>query len=456
MDILYYPLGFVALLGALVTVHEFGHFLVARWSGVHVVRFSIGFGRPLIQWRDRRGTEFVVAVIPLGGYVSMLGENDGVNDARNNDDADDASNAEVSSDRPLLSHAELTPYWRIAIAAAGPAANFLFAILIYWGLFAVGSQQLAPVTAAPKADTLLAIQGWNQPAQVVGIDGDSVSSWSDIVMRLSGRLGDSGHLELSLIPLDDTRTATLRLPIQQWHKGEEEPALLASLGITPSVLSVVGTVSPDSPAARSGLQPGDWIQSVEGEQIDSWGAWVKTIEQNPRRNLQMELLREGRLVALRVAIGERQGSEGTTGFLGVAPLLTEVRYGLFDALLRGCEETWDKTSMTLSMMKKMVVGLISPKNMMGPVGIVQVAGESVKNGAYMFFTIMALLSISLGVVNLLPVPVLDGGHILMTLIEILRGKPLSEKFQSAALQVGLALIGVAFIAVTYNDIGRLL
>jgi regulator of sigma E protease len=460
MEFLLYPLAFALLLGVLVAFHEFGHFIVARMSGVHVLRFSIGFGKPLFSWVDSKGTEFTLAMIPLGGFVSMYDERDPLTDP--------ASSPELEG---AVGYTSLTPYWRIAIALAGPLANFLLAILIYWLLFFAGSVNYAPMSTAPGEGTLLQRSGVQSSVAILRIDEAAVTGWQDIALELSKRLGDTGDLKLSLLEFENGVERDVVVPISAWLKGEGEPDIFGSLGLMPSILPVVGRVVEGSQAERAGLESGDWIVAVDGEPVIYWSDWVELIEQAPNKTLVLTLIRAGTEYQLRATpdvrtvelVNDSEDSSGSVpstqieqGFLGVGPVVIEVEYPLVEALQMGVDETLSKTSLTFSMITKMFSGDVSAKTLVGPVGIAKIAGQSAKSGWRPFFGIMALMSISLAVLNLLPVPMLDGGHVVFILAEIIMGKPVSEGIQSAALQGGLVLVAMMFIFVTFNDLSRLI
>jgi regulator of sigma E protease len=453
VDFLYYPFGFLLLLGVVVTVHEFGHFIVARWSGVHVLRFSVGFGRALLSHRDRRGTEFTLAAIPLGGYVRML-------------DDRDPDQAELSSDELLqqmkvegsavVSYMDLTPWWRIAIALAGPAANFVLAFVIFWFISVAGSMQPLPMVDVPEPDSPLARAGLDAPAQIVAIDANDILGWQAAQLTLSRRLGDTGAIEFTFKDLRSAVIRTLEVPINEWHSGDVEPNFITSLGLKPTTFSVVGEVVEDSAAERAGLETGDFVVAVDGSPVHYWRDWVEVIESHPKDVIALSVRRGGRAISVQAQPDERVTSDGVKhGFLGVGPAYVEVAYGPFEAIAEGLSQTWEKTAMTLEFLKKMIFGQVSVRNLVGPVGIAQVAGQVVQSSWLQFVTVMALMSISVGIMNLLPIPLLDGGHILFNSIEVVTGKPVPERVQVVGVQIGLALVGGLFVLATYNDILRI-
>jgi regulator of sigma E protease len=447
MEFLQYPLALIVTLGVLITFHEFGHFIVARWSGVRVVRFSIGFGKPLISRVDRYGTESVLAAIPLGGYVRMLGEQEPGEVV--------PAVAPRASD---IAHEQLSVWWRMAIAAAGPIANFLLAILVYWLLFVVGSVNYSPVLGAMPEDAPLARAGLSANLQIVGIDGKATSSWQQVNTALAGRLGDSGEIDFETRILGSETTRSWAVPIASWHQGAADPDLFGSLGIVPRVPAVVAEIVADGPADREGnLRQWDLITEVDGAPIDDWFDWVTAVQQAPEQTLQVTVIRDGRTLDLPVTPGRRALEDGAEiGFVGIAAMSNEVSFGVLEALPRSLSETWDKTALTLGFLKKMLVGDVSVKNLSSPIMIAKVAGDSARASWQLYLGLLALLSISLGVLNLLPIPILDGGHLVYCAAEVITGRPVSERIQIIGAQVGLVMVTSMVLLAVYNDIMRLI
>ena len=445
MEFLVYPLALIVMLGVLITFHELGHFVVARRSGVRVLRFSVGFGRPLWSRVDRQGTEWAIAAIPLGGYVRMLGEQEP---------------GEVPLAVPLKpgdkDYSELSVSWRLAISAAGPAANFLLAMLIYWALFIVGTPAVAPLLGDVDPESPLGKAGLTRYSEVLSVDGARTQDWQQVNLALADRMGETGDI---VIEARQPGAAAERflVPIVDWHQGAKDPNLLGSLGFTAAAPALVGEVLPGGAGERYGLERFDLITAVNEAPIESWSDWVVAIQGAPEADLDVSLLREGRPLTLRIVPDRRELDSGEIiGYLSVAPHYYEERYGVFEALPRAVVETWDKTVFTLGVLKKMIVGAVSVENLSGPIMIAKVAGDSASAGWQYFVTLAALLSISLGVLNLLPIPILDGGHIMFCLAELLRGRPVSEKAQILATQVGLVLVGGLMVIALYNDLTRLL
>ncbi|WP_404363658.1 RIP metalloprotease RseP [Marinobacter sp.] len=449
MQIAQTVLALIVTLGILVTIHEFGHFWVARRCGVRVLRFSVGFGKPIWSRYDRHGTEFAIAAIPLGGYVKMLDEREGP----------------VPEDQLHEAFNTKSPGKRIAIAAAGPAANFLFAIFAYWILSVVGFTALAPVVGQVDPDSIAERMGLTEGMEIHQVDGRPVTSWRDINMRLLERAGEQGQMSVEVKKDDRSRTLTANLG--GWRLSEEEPNPIAEFGVQPwrpEVPAVLDRVEAGSPADEAGLQSGDRILEVNGEPVDNWFALVERIQAAPGEQLTLTVKRDGdtlRVPVTPAAVGDESGRQiGRVG-AGVEPvtypeeLRRQVQYGPLAAIPQAVSETWGDTRLTLVAIQKMITGLLSPTNLSGPITIARVAEASVSSGYEDFLRFLAYLSVSLGVLNLLPVPVLDGGHIVFYSIEAIRRKPLSEQVQGLWLQIGMLMILILMVFALYNDLMRL-
>ena len=440
MEFLQYVLALVVTLGVLVTIHELGHFLVARASGAKVIRFSIGFGPVLFSRFDRRGTEFALAAVPLGGYVRILDEREGDVPA---EDADKTFN-------------RLSAWWRIAFALGGPAANFILAFVVYWALFVAGNTDVVPVIAEPEANTPAHVAGLTGGREIVSIDGTPTESWPEVSMALAARLGDSGVIECHEPHSGYNAVESSRLDINAWQRGVDEPDLFASLGLVPTLPPILGTVVADGPAAAAGLHEWDRVIAVDGKPITSWSDWVNAIRGAADQHLTVTLDRDGVEQSIELTPEARVGDDGKSyGFVGVAPLMREVKYGVLEALPLGLHETGAKTLLTFELMKKMVTGFVSARNLSGPITIAKVAGDSARGGMKSFFRVLALLSISLGVLNLLPIPILDGGHVMFCVTELIIRRPVPDRVQAWGMQIGLALVGGMMLLAFYNDITRL-
>ena len=451
MDLAYTIAITLLTLGVLVAVHEFGHFWVARRCGVKVLRFSIGFGKSLYTWHDRHGTEFCVAAIPLGGYVKMLDEREG----------------EVAAGEQALAFNRKPVLQRIAVVAAGPIANFLLAIVAYWFLFMAGESGYAPIIGAVKAGSVADIAGLEAGQEIVAIDGEETPTWQALSFRLLDRIGDTGTVHFSVKYPDSGMIYESEGTLQQWLGADESPDLLAGLGITPyapAVPPVVSEVVADSPAERAGLMAGDRVLSADGTLMAEWMEWVEYVRARPGQVISLAVERGDDALAMQITPEAATLADGETiGQVGIAVSMPELPEGMLREFERGpvaslgaaFVRTGDLVGFTLSSIKKMIQGLISPKNLSGPITIAKVASASAKSGLESYIGFLALLSVSLGVLNLLPIPVLDGGHLLYYTVELLAGRPVPEKVQMVGYQLGLFLIlGVMALAL-YNDFARL-
>ncbi|MEL1089094.1 sigma E protease regulator RseP [Pseudomonas sp. OB66] len=450
MSALYMIAGTLIALGVLVTFHEFGHFWVARRCGVKVLRFSVGFGMPLLRWHDKQGTEFVVAAIPLGGYVKMLDEREG----------------EVPVDQLDQSFNRKSVRQRIAIVAAGPIANFLLALVFFWVLAMLGSEQVRPVIGAVESGSIAARAGLNAGQEIVSIDGEPTSGWAAVNLQLVRRLGESGAIQLLVREQGSTAESPRTLALDNWLKGADEPDPIRSLGIRPwrpALPPVLAELDPKGPAHAAGLKTGDRLLSLDGQPLDDWQQVVDTVRTRPDTKIMLRIERDGAQIDVPVTLAARGESKAPSGYLGAGvkaidwppEMIREVSYGPLAAIGEGARRTWTMSILTLDSLKKMLFGELSVKNLSGPITIAKVAGASAQSGVADFLNFLAYLSISLGVLNLLPIPVLDGGHLLFYLIEWVRGRPLSDRVQGWGIQIGISLVVGVMLLALVNDLGRL-
>jgi regulator of sigma E protease len=448
VSVLHTVLWFLIAIGILVVVHEYGHYLAARLAGVKVLRFSVGFGKPLLSRRfGRDQTEWSLAALPFGGYVKMLDEREG-----------DVPKAEAHR-----SFNRATVGRRIGIVAAGPIANFLLAIVFYFALFLHGMPALKPIIGAPPADTPAAKAGLVAGDEIRSVNGTDTPSFQDLRLSLlrAGVAGDA--LELKLV---DGRS--VRLDATSIETENLEQDTLRPLGIVrydPEISPVIGKVLPDGAAARAGFQPGDRLVSANGIAVANWQDWVQLIRQHPAKLLRIEYERQGQRADLDVIPDAVEESGQRIGKIGagpqvdesvLAPLMTEVRYGPFEALGRATVKTWDMSLFTLEMMGRMVLGQVSWKNLSGPLTIADYAGQSATLGWVSFVSFLALVSVSLGVLNLLPVPLLDGGHLMYYVAEVVTGRPVSERTMEIGSRIGMTLLLLLMSFALYNDLQRLI
>ncbi|MFW9266346.1 RIP metalloprotease RseP [Pseudomonas sp. D2-30] len=450
MSALYMIVGTLVALGVLVTFHEFGHFWVARRCGVKVLRFSVGFGMPLLRWHDKQGTEFVVAAIPLGGYVKMLDEREG----------------EVPLDQLDQSFNRKTVRQRIAIVAAGPIANFLLALVFFWALAMLGSEQVRPVIGAVEAGSVAARAGLGAGQEIVAIDGEPTSGWAAVNLQLVRRLGESGSLQMIVREEGSTADSPRELVLDNWLKGADEPDPIRSLGIRPwrpALAPVLAELDPKGPAHAAGLKTGDRLLAFDGRAVSDWQQVVDSVRVRPDAKILLSVERDGATIDVPVTLAARGEAKAPTGYLGAGvkavdwppEMVREVSFGPVAAIGEGARRTWTMSVLTLDSLKKMLFGELSVKNLSGPITIAKVAGASAQSGVADFLNFLAYLSISLGVLNLLPIPVLDGGHLLFYLIEWARGRPLSDRVQGWGIQIGISLVVGVMLLALVNDLGRL-
>ena len=450
MSAVYMIVGTLIALGVLVTFHEFGHFWVARRCGVKVLRFSVGFGTPLLRWHDRHGTEFVVAAIPLGGYVKMLDEREG----------------EVPAELLGQAFNRKSVRQRFAIVSAGPIANFLLALLFFWLIAMLGTQQVRPVIGQVLPGTPAAEAGLQPGQEILAVDGKVVNGWGAVNLQLVRRLGETGTLQVRVSEPGSTVVSDYQITLNAWLRGADEPDPIQSLGLQPwrpAVPAVLAHIDPSGPAQAAGLRSGDRLLSLDGVALRDWQDLVERVRARADQQVVLEIEREGQLLSLPVRLVGRGDGEARQGYLGAgvsgvdwpAEMLREIRYGPLDAVWQGVQRTWSMSALTLDSLGKMLFGELSVKNLSGPITIAKVAGTSAQSGLADFLNFLAYLSISLGILNLLPIPVLDGGHLLFYLYEWARGKPLPEKVQAWGMQIGITLIIGVMLLALFNDLGRL-
>ncbi|WP_213607718.1 sigma E protease regulator RseP [Pseudoalteromonas sp.] len=440
---------FILALGILVTVHEYGHFWVARKAGVKVLRFSIGFGKPLLKWHDKYNTEYVIAAIPLGGYVKML----------------DERVDEVPASQRHLSFNAKSVQARIAIVAAGPVANFLFAIFALAVMYMVGVQTIKPVVGSVVEGSRAEQAGIMPSQQIIKIGDDEIANWQDATFSLMSHLGDKS---VAVTLRNENYQQTVQtLNLDGWKLDQQDVPPLSSIGIVPfrpQATLVIAAITKDSAAEQANLQVNDVILAVNGETMSSWQQLVNLITQSANKSLQFSVKRQDSIKTITVTPKSRVVSNGIEqGFLGVAPVVeqwpddfVETRhYGPLDSIVLGTKETWRLITLSFDMIGNLVTGQVSVKNLSGPVGIAVGAGNSVSYGFVAFLSFLALISVNLGVFNLLPLPVLDGGHLMYYIIELFRKKPVSEKTQEFGFKVGALLLIFLTCFALFNDVSRL-
>ncbi len=434
---------FIVLLGILVAVHEWGHFYVARKCGVFVTRFSIGFGKPIWRKLSKSGTEYVIAAIPLGGYVRML-------DGRIDD---------VPSSQLDQTFDNKSVYQRMAIIAAGPGINFIFAIFVLYFMFLIGVQSVKPVVGDILPDSIAAQAELQPNEEIISINNHNIKDWNSVNLELVASIGDD-HL------LVQTTRKEYQLNLQNWNFDPEKDSSLRSLGIvpySPKAHTEIAQVAPDSPAAKAGILQGDVLIALNDDKIARWQDWVTALSAKPGETITVLLQRDGRLNTLSVTLDSIEVSSGVRGYLGVGPktdpwpedMLFTDRYGIIDSAGAAILKTWRLMTFSLDMIGKVILGDVSVKNLSGPISIAQGAGTSADFGLVYFLGFMALISVNLGIVNLLPLPMLDGGHLMYFIVEWIRGRPVSDEVQEIGFRIGAAILFTLMGIAIFNDIARL-
>jgi regulator of sigma E protease len=440
---------FIVALGILVAVHEWGHFWVARRCGVKVERFSIGFGKALWRRTDKLGTEFVIAAIPLGGYVKMLDER-----------VDEVS----EQDLPYAFNRQHV-LKRIAIIAAGPAVNFLFAIFALFVMYLIGLQTIKPVVGSIEPDSVLSQTNIPQNAILTQVGSRKVVDWEDVAYEFMSFIG---HDEMLVKWTDEKNTyeRSATINISQWEFDPDKTSVFASLGLTPyrpKVLNVLGYVEDGSAAQNIGLQTNDKIISLDGTSMQNWEQIVGHVSTRPNQPVKVDVLRNGQIVNLIGTIGSKTERQKTKGYMGFTPTLEPWpdgvvfvhQYGAVKAMSKAMDKTWRLMTLSIEMLGKLITGDVSVKNLSGPIAIAQGAGMSASLGLVYFLGFLALISVNLGIINLLPLPVLDGGHLLYYFVELVSGRPVPESVQEVGFKIGGVLLLLLMSIAIVNDIARL-
>lgn len=451
MSFLHTLAAFIVALGVLIVVHEYGHYLVARLCGVKVLRFSVGFGRPLASWRlGRDRTEWVIAAVPFGGYVKMLDERE----------------APVPPAEAGRAFNRQSVWRRVLIVVAGPAFNFAFAIVVYAGLYFTGLPEARPVLGEPPPATLAAAAGVRDGERVRAVDGEPILTWQELRWRVLQAALQSERVVLEVID-ERERIAWRTLDFGAFPADEVESDVLERIGLRlyrPVLEPLLGQVVAGSAAESAGLLKGDRVTHVDDRAVDTWEALVREVRSRPGTPARLRIERDGQRLELQVTPESVAANGARIGRIGAAPdipaqhaerVFVEVRYGPGESLRRAVARTWDISLFSLRMLGRMVLGQVSWKNLSGPVTIADFAGQSAQLGWIPYVTFLALISISLGVLNLLPIPPLDGGHLMFYGVEVLKGSPASERVVEFGHRVGIALLLMLMAFAFYNDLTRL-
>jgi regulator of sigma E protease len=451
MDILFTIFSFILLISIIVGIHELGHFLTARYFDIHVLKFKIGFGKELFSFKDKQDCSYSFGILPLGGYVQMLGENNIPQENKNI----------PLKDRK--SYLDASPGERAAVTVAGPLANFVLAIFVYFYLAFVGTIQLSTyvgeiIPSSPAQQSGIAVKD-----KIIEIDQQSVSAFNDINLILSSRIGDTGSIDIKYI--SNGSEALTSIPIKEWLSGNDQTSPYVALGLQPFLPALVGQLQDDGPAAKFGINEGDLIKSVNDQTIYTWQDLSKILSQLPNQLIELEIVRDGtpqKLILETSSYIDQKGViKGRIGILASNDLskwppeyTVEKKENLISAFFVGITDTYRYTLLIISSIGKMISGSISTDNLGGPIQISVLAGSAAKAGYVTFLSMIALLSINLGLLNLLPIPILDGGQLLMIAIEKLKGSPVSEAILEYSTRVGIVLIVSLMVFAFANDIAR--
>ena len=453
MDILLIIVSFIVLITIIVGIHELGHFLTARFFKIHVLKFKIGFGKEIFSFQDKHNCSYSFGVLPLGGYVQMLGESNPVQE-------DSSPNF---SDKK--SYLDASPGERAAVTVAGPLANFILAGFVYSYLALVGTTQLSSYIGDVAPGSLVEEAGLISGDRIIEVDQDRIDIFNDINLTLSKRIGDTGTINIKFLREGIERNTVVS--ISEWLEDDEQKSPSAALGMLPFMPPLVGQLQEDGPAYKYGLMQGDLIQAVNNEKIVTWQDLSKNLNALPDQLIELMVLREGEQINLVLEsssyIDDEGQKKGRIGILASRDLnqwpsqfTVEKKENIFSAFFVGIQDTYKYTLLIITSIGKMISGSISADNLGGPIQISVLAGSAAKAGYITFLSMIALLSINLGLLNLLPIPILDGGQLLMIAIEKLKGSPVSDIALEYSMRVGIILVVSLMIFAFANDIARLI
>jgi len=447
MDILWNSAFFIIALGVLVTIHEYGHFWVARKLGVKVLVFSFGFGKPLLQKVGKDGVRYYLSTFPLGGYVKMLDERDEENP--------------VSEDEKHLAFNRQSVWARMAIVLAGPLANFVLAIFLYSAMYMIGVRDLSTEIGSVPENSIAQQAGLKKGDLIKQVDGQPVTVLHDVTKSLAKRMGERGVIKLVVWSKDNHSNREVVLDIQNWTLNDKKPELLHSLGIFHPLEqggTEIGSIVSGKPADMSGMRVGDIVKSVAGQKVVSWREMGALIASSANKAISIEVERNGELIDISVVIESTGKNEPNSGRIGVGSVVPDFslytvnqRFGLFESISLGYSEMLNMVELSARLVAKLIKGQVSLKSLSGPVSIAKGAGQTASIGLAYFIGFLAMISVNLGFINLLPVPMLDGGHFLYFIIEAIKGSPLPEKIQELGLQVGMMMVFALMAIAIFND-----
>lgn len=450
MDVLIQIVAFLITILVLVSIHEAGHFLVAKLFGIKVVRFSIGFGKPFVRYKDRSGTEYVIAWLPLGGYVSLLDERE----------------MKVPEDQKKFAFNRQPLAVRAAVVIAGPLTNFLFAVLCFWIMFMIGVEAMKPIIGKVAPQSIAAEAGLKDYDQILSVDGKKTPDWQKVVIHVVERLGEKNTMVLTTENTQTHKQHRYVLKLKDWKINPLNPDLLNSLGIQayrPPLPAILEEVAPSSPAEKSGLKKGDKILFMDDKPVQDWYDFVTYIHNHPNQKVKIKFQQGQKVFTTEVQVTHQRVGLKNYGFIGVKPPKVTIpknmrvlhQYNAIVALGQGFKETWQFLLFNFTIIKKMILGQISLGNLGGPISLFQTAEIAFLQGIAIFLGFLGLISVMLGFINILPIPGLDGGHLLYYLIELIRGKPLSPAMEVLTIRIGIIILLLIMFIGTFNDILRI-
>jgi len=451
MTLLISIIGAILALLVIIVLHEMGHLFVARAFGIKILRFSVGFGKSIYKRIGKDGTEYVLALIPLGGYVKMLGEGD-----------------QEVPEHELHRAFNRKPLWvRMAVVLAGPITNFILAILVFWAAYLIGFQHVKPIVGRVLPQSLAAEAHMQTGDLIIKVGKERAINWQQVIMAMLASIGDSGHVDLTVQPQGSSQLVVRHFQLKKWKLDNVDPDVFQSLGMypyVPLIAPIVAKVMPGSPAAKGGFQPNDEIKKVDNQPVTSWERVVDKVRQLPGKSITFEVLRNQQLIPLTMTVGRQNRQGESYGYLGVmvqAPelpksMLSVERYNVLDAWKPAVIRTGILIKYNAIMLWKLVTTKLSVKTMGGPISIFQAAGQATHSGWEVYLSFIGFISLTVGFINLLPIPGLDGGHLLFQIVEGIMRRPIPDRVQLLGFRLGMLFVLFIVLNATINDLARLL
>ena len=443
-------LGAIIAIFSVIILHELGHFIVARACGIKVLRFSIGFGRAFWKWKEKSGTEYILAVLPLGGYIKMLGEGEEATSAK---DAQHAFNQ-----KPLLV--------RMLVVLGGPVTNFLLALIAFWGVYLVGVTHTRPIVGEVVPHSIAAQAGIKSGDELVEIDGKSTKNWQQALVAITARMGDQNQMEIMAKPQNSFQISLRNLELSKWNLDQRSPDVFKSLGLLPyqpRIPPVIASVMKRSPAERAQLQPGDYVKAINDQPLEDWLEVINFVRQHPGKKIQLTVMRNDKTHVISLTIGKKEMGHAIVGYLGVlsqpphwpANLIYKEEYSFLGAWRPAVEQIWRLLAFNVMIMIKMIIGKVSIHALGGPIMVFQAASKATQAGLQVYLDFLGFISLTIGFINLLPIPGLDGGHLLFQIIEGVFRRPVPQRIQIISLTFGMAFLIFLMLQAIINDLIRL-